>query len=305
MMQPLLPLNIHTPTQPIPLTYPTLSPLPLPAARRNPKLTPAAQVSDGRQRLAFLQRAEALQLYLELERDAALAAARWAHVGGLLLQRPFNGQSVLDALSLTDAEKTRFRVRLESKDLASEVDGRTIKHLLLRAEGVPPAALPPLRRLAVEKVIPQTPPEGSMWRKTKVAGPAAAAAVAATATVGAASSSGSSSADASSSSSSPAAVDDGMVKYWFDVQRMMWHGRLGNLVLLEAGGPNSSDYALADYPVKAEHYALRCRAGQMFPRFSGAVALPGGKYAAHKFSFEECRQRHQDVIAALAAHFNL
>ena len=46
---------------------------------------------------------------------------------------PFPPQ-VLKSLSLSRAERSSFRARLDSKDLAASSDPRTLKHLLLRAE---------------------------------------------------------------------------------------------------------------------------------------------------------------------------
>jgi hypothetical protein len=49
-------------------------------------------------------------------------------------------------------------------------------------------------------------------------------------------------------------VDGTESKYWYEVQRLFWQGKLGNLVLLpfeEAGG---SAVATADYDVKAAYY---------------------------------------------------
>ncbi|GFH24464.1 DUF262 domain-containing protein, partial [Haematococcus lacustris] len=43
-------------------------------------------------------------------------------------------------------------------------------------------------------------------------------------------------------------------KYWFDVQRNVWHGRLGNLVLLPLSTPALASIANADYDVKAAFY---------------------------------------------------
>lgn len=56
-----------------------------------------------------LQGAEALQLYLELEGDAALKAARWGAVSTTLLSRPFSPEGVLASLALSTAERAAFR----------------------------------------------------------------------------------------------------------------------------------------------------------------------------------------------------
>lgn len=42
-----------------------------------------------------------------------------------------------------------------------------------------------------------------------------------------------------------------------------------------------------------------------FPRFTGEVSRPGGRYAAHRFSFDDCRARHADIVAELAMLYNL
>lgn len=42
----------------------------------------------------------------------------------------------------------------------------------------------------------------------------------------------------------------------FEVQRMFWHSKLGNLVLLPAASP--SDVASADWDVKADFYRCVC-----------------------------------------------
>ncbi len=50
---------------------------------------------------------------------------------------------------------------------------------------------------------------------------------------------------------------------------------------------------------------LQCGAEALFPRFSGAVSAPAGRYAQHKFSFEECRLRHADLVQRLASLYSL
>ena len=49
----------------------------------------------------------------------------------------------------------------------------------------------------------------------------------------------------------------------------------------------------------------QCGAERMFPRFSGSISRAGGAYARHKFSAEECRQRHTDLVERLAEVFEL
>ncbi|GAX73020.1 hypothetical protein CEUSTIGMA_g472.t1 [Chlamydomonas eustigma] len=125
-------------------------------------------------------------------------------------------------------------------------------------------------QLCVERIMPQHAPEGSRWRKTKVY-------------------------DEAEGTES---------KYWYEVQRLFWQGKLGNLVLLpfeEAGG---SAVASADYDVKAAYYK-ECGGESMFPNFTGAVSSPTGRYGRHKFSFEDCQSRHADLVDMIAQTFQL
>ena len=49
----------------------------------------------------------------------------------------------------------------------------------------------------------------------------------------------------------------------------------------------------------------QCGAEELLPRFSGAVSSPNGRYARQRFSPDECRQRHADVVAALTTLYEL
>ncbi len=60
----------------------------------------------------------------------------------------------------------------------------------------------------------------------------------------------------------------------------------------------------ADFEVKAAHWAS-CAADEHFPEFSGGVVAPGGRYNRDKFSPEECRARHGDIITRLVEVFGL
>lgn len=93
---------------------------------------------------------------------------------------------------------------------------------------------------------------------------------------------------------SPGAADNGPetfeVKYWYEVQRLNWHGKLGNLVLLPATATSASS-ATADYDAKA---ALWRKAGVLtrLPGFTGPLVDERGRYGRFRFCFDECRQRH-------------
>ncbi|GFH22912.1 DUF262 domain-containing protein, partial [Haematococcus lacustris] len=126
-------------------------------------------------RALFLQYAEALQIYLELCGDEAVRISRWKPVLAALLKRSDpNTQpelaDVFSAISLTEAEKAMFRARLDQKDLASSAEPRALVHLLLRAEGCAVSASPDIafNSLALDKMVPANPPEGSMWRRVKL-----------------------------------------------------------------------------------------------------------------------------------------
>ncbi|GLI60007.1 hypothetical protein VaNZ11_002069 [Volvox africanus] len=266
------------------------------------------QTDDQEMRVSFMKGAEVLQLLLELLGDPAAKAARWGAVSAALLQRPFQPEGVLAALRLTDEEKEQFRARLDSKDLYGTADQRTLRHLLVRCE--PPSvglSLSDLNGLLVERVVPQSAPEGSTWRKTRMSSPCDpqsawpdpwfAAAVAATPTATAIRSNEHESADAVLPSSSYE------VKYWYEVQRLNWHGKLGNMVLLPATA-SSAGSATADYEVKA---ALWRQAGvaSRLPGFTGPLVDERGRYGRFRFCYDECRQRHADMLQYLIAEFEL
>ncbi|KAL6758897.1 hypothetical protein V8C86DRAFT_2584233 [Haematococcus lacustris] len=284
------------------------------------------QVDDMDLRALFLQYAEALQIYLELCGDEAVRISRWKPVLAALLKRSDpNTQpelaDVFSAISLTEAEKAMFRARLDQKDLASSAEPRTLVHLLLRAEGCAVSASPDIafNSLALDKMVPANPPEGSMWRRVKLV-PAAQATAQATAGAGAASSSRASSRGRSGSSGPDEALQSSLMhlvraavgsrrrspatstcdqghKYWFDVQRNVWHGRLGNLVLLPLSTPALASIANADYDVKAAFYR-QCGVESRFPEWSGSIV--SGRFSSQRFSFEECKARHSQLVARLA-----
>ncbi|KAG2436156.1 hypothetical protein HYH02_011660 [Chlamydomonas schloesseri] len=351
------------------------------------------QTDDLAQRLQFMRAAEALQLLLELQGDAAAKAARWGVVAEALLARPFNPGEVLEAVALSGLERAAFRAFLDSKDLYGTAEQRTLRHLLLRCE--PPsvwAQAPDIRGLHVEKVVPQSAPEGSMWRKTRISSPCdpqsawppawfssgsvtgggssqgggggnevggisrstreltTSSCTSSAATVPTASASTSTSAAAASTHTSYE------VKYWYDVQRLHWHGKLGNLVLLpataattassSASSPSaastsaasasaaataagaaagvaaspSSSYSSSshtqqhpqppachptDYDAKAAQWRA-AGAGARLPGFTGPLLQPGaGRYSRFRFCYDECRQRHQDMLDRLATVFDL
>eukprot|EP00198_Chlamydomonas_reinhardtii_P001898 XP_001691234.1 predicted protein [Chlamydomonas reinhardtii] len=219
------------------------------------------QTDDLAQRVQFMKAAEALQLLLELQGDAAAKAARWGVVAEALLSRPFSPRAVLQAVALSNLERAAFRCE-------------------------PPsvwAQVPDIRGLHVEKVVPQSAPEGSTWRKTRLSTPCdpQSAWPPVWFDSGSGSSSGSScntspgasisrstrdlnssaasepAADVASSFTSSAAAATAAaaasaaasssyeVKYWYDVQRLHWHGKLGNLVLLPATAATASAAAAA------------------------------------------------------------
>jgi len=296
------------------------------------------QVDDDRKRAAFLRGAERLQLYCDLREGAegpGYRHARWAAVGAELLARPFYSDRVLGALALTVDEKADFLARLGSRDLAAEADERTLAHLLLRAEwgcrfaaggGAPGGGAAAAqaaaeadaraqerrrrvdwRRLRVERVLPQHPPEGSTWRRVRLSG-----------------------------------GEGGEVKYWgYEVLRANWQARLGNLVLLQptanggggagggggggSGGANNGGAAFSppsssDFAAKSDYYRA-CGGGDalMFPEFTGGVckggggggeeggeaAAPSSCFSRDAFSPEECRARHAALLARLADVFEL
>ena len=87
------------------------------------------------------------------------------------------------------------------------------------------------------------------------------------------------------------------------MQRQYWHAKLGNLVLLPATA-SSAALAGADFDAKV---AMWRQAGvaQAAPGFSAPLLAEGGRYARFKFAFDECRQRHADMVARLAEVFDL
>eukprot|EP00955_Chlamydomonas_euryale_P080038 363371-Chlamydomonas_euryale.AAC.12 len=93
-------------------------------------------------------------------------------------------------------------------------------------------------------------------------------------------------------------------RYWYEVQRVFWQGKLGNLVLLPLKEAGAKHVAAADYDTKAAFYQ-DCGAAAAFPRFTGEVARPNARYSCHRFSFEECRARHEDVVSSLAKVYEL
>lgn len=44
---------------------------------------------------------------------------------------------------------------------------------------------------------------------------------------------------------------------------------------------------------------------ERLPAFSGPVVLPHGRYGRFKFCFEECKQRHADILERLSGVFEL
>jgi len=94
--------------------------------------------------------------------------------------------------------------------------------------------------------------------------------------------------------------DSGGHKYWFEVQRMFWHSKLGNLVLLPTASP--LEIASADWDVKASFYR-QCGVEAIFPEFSGSIVR--GRFAQQRFSFEECKARHAEIVQRLCEEFRL
>ena len=91
------------------------------------------------------------------------------------------------------------------------------------------------------------------------------------------------------------------------MQRSHWHNRLGNLVLLQpsaraaraAGLPGgAAPPAGADADAKLAYFAA-CGADEAFPLFTGGL-VAGGKYGRDRFSPEEARARHADMLERLA-----
>lgn len=96
-------------------------------------------------------------------------------------------------------------------------------------------------------------------------------------------------------------------QYWYEVQRMFWHAKLGNLVLLPAktaGSGSGHGAATADYEGRA---ALWRQAGvaSALPGFSGPLVAEGGRYSRFRFAFDECRVRHADMLGRLVEVFEL
>ena len=69
----------------------------------------------------------------------------------------------------------------------------------------------------------------------------------------------------------------------------------------EAG---ASAVTSADYEAKATYFR-ECGAEELFPAFTGGVSAADGKYARHKFSFEDCQLRHVDIMRKLIEIFDL
>ena len=69
----------------------------------------------------------------------------------------------------------------------------------------------------------------------------------------------------------------------------------------EAG---ASAVTSADYEAKAAYFR-DCGAEEQFPTFTGGVSAVDGKYARHKFSFEDCQLRHVDIMNKLIKIFDL
>jgi len=332
------------------------------------------QVDDDRKRAAFLRGAERLQLYCDLreggEGGPGYRRARWAAVGAALLARPFYSDRVLGTLALTSDERDDFLARLASRDLASEADGRTLAHLLLRAEwgcrfaaggGAPgggeaaAAAAAEAdaraqrrrrrvdwRRLRVERVLPQHPPEGSSWRRVRLL-LAAGGGAGGIPPFLIGPRNGSSGA---SSAALPPPPPLREVKYWgYEVLRANWQARLGNLVLLQpppaaaaaalaaaaagpaGGGGAGASGSSSDFAAKGAHYRA-CGGGDalLFPDFTGGVSgEPDGEeegpaaaaaaaagdaprapsFSRDGFSPDECRARHAALLARLADVFEL
>jgi hypothetical protein len=128
--------------------------------------------------------------------------------------------------------------------------------------------------LRIDRIIPAQPPEGSAWRRQKLT-----------------------------------LLDDlgnaHELKYWYEVSRLSAVAKLGNLLLYRPAGPTSAAAAAlagAEYDEKAAYYR-QCGVEAMFPEFSGAVV--SGRYSATRFSFDEWRARHLDVIQRLEQVYGL
>lgn len=179
--------------------------------------------------------------------------------------------------------------RLEAKDLLyNGGETRVLRHLLLRCEPEPVAlaAAADFANLTVEKIAPQAAPEGSLWRKTRLtsaidprgawpvlygdAGTAVAGAVAGGSAGGSAaavleeittiSTTGTNHSHGPTAGAGAGvdgeAASTFTVAYWYEVQRMFWHGKLGNLVLLPSlaaagvAGAGAHSLTNADYDIK-------------------------------------------------------
>jgi hypothetical protein len=65
---------------------------------------------------------------------------------------------------------------------------------------------------------------------------------------------------------------------------------------------SAASHLTADIDAKLLYYAA-CGAEEHFPDFSGGLVT--GHYTRDKFSPEECRMRHGDLLARLAQRFDL
>eukprot|EP00798_Chlamydomonas_sp_ICE-L_P024183 gene24183-9774_t len=222
-----------------------------------------------------------LEFFMQVEGNPSMKASRWRTV----------------SLALLDA-----------RDLFTRTDARTIAHVLLRAEASLSRVSMPLdgngfeawrQRLHVNRIMPATAPEGSQWRKTKLQGGSLS---------GSEPSSGATTAESSGSETESSSTPTD-AKYWYDMQRMHWHAKLGNLILYAADDGGMAHVETEDYDVKADADlmgfgdGMKKVANSMFPKFSGAVIAEKGAYAGNKFSFEECRQRHYDIMDSLKQQF--
>jgi hypothetical protein len=88
------------------------------------------------------------------------------------------------------------------------------------------------------------------------------------------------------------------------MQRLAWQSKLGNLALIPKGLSGSQATASADFEIKAEFFR-QSGAEAQFPTFSGGISAPNGRYSKHKFSFDECRLRHADLLEILSDIFGL
>eukprot|EP00877_Chromochloris_zofingiensis_P012516 jgi/Chrzof1/7518/Cz02g26210.t1 len=238
------------------------------------------QVDDDQKRLEFLQKAEVLQLYCEVKGDVAFKKDRWLVVAEVLLHHPFYSDKVLAAVTLSAEEQEDMLARLGSRDLAAEVDESTIIHLLLRADSINRNRID-RSRLKVEKILPQHIPDGSLWRRTKLLVPCG---------------------DNDTSSSGELSSHSGVreIKYWWEVQRAHWHNRIGNLILLQFSAQSLQSAGCqvsADFDSKLAYYRAS-GSEEHFPDFSGGVV--SGNYGRDKFSPEEGRTRHGDILSRLA-----